>query len=99
MKYWFLQTCVGWPMNDVSVEGGLSDMIDSALGITRRTFLLHVDQDELKGIEAKLGYASHHKQGLTMAADWHVSYHRGTLHEERVYFFSWSGIEHVFTAG
>lgn len=92
----FFGTCVGWEPQDVHTEGGLCDMIDQAMNISRETFLKHVDRDGLKEMEVNLGYAAHPKKGLTMAADWHVSYHRSKLHGQRVYFFKWSGIEHVF---
>ena len=95
MSYHFYSDCVSWPERDV--HEGLIPMIDDAIDITRRTFLKHVDREEMKEIEQALGYASHHKQNLTMAADWHVSYHRSKLHGKTVYFFTWSGIEHVFT--
>lgn len=72
-------------------------MIDEAVDITSLTFLKYVDRENMREIEQSLGYASHHKQGLTMAADWHISYHRSKLHGETVYYFKWSGIEHIFT--
>lgn len=74
-------------------------MIDTAINITRRTFLKYVDDSELADVAEHLGYSWHPSQGLTMAGDYHVSYHRSKLHDERVYFFKWSGIEHVFTRG
>lgn len=88
--YSFYRSCVDWPRSDV---GALRDMIDNAKDITRRTFLKHVDLDQLKETEANLGYDKH----LRMKDDYHVSYHRSTLHGKRVYYFKWSGIEHVFT--
>lgn len=94
MRYY--NNCVNWPSSDVSVDGGLSDMIDDAMMITRRTFLKHVDYNELQDIEESLGYCWHPSQGLTMAGDYHVSYHRSKLHGKRVYYFCHSGIEYVF---
>lgn len=95
--YSYYCDCVGWPRGDVDSEGGLSDMVGRAIDISRRTFLLHVDRAELAEIERNLGYDHHWKHGLTMAADWAVSYHRSVLHGERVYFFKHSAIEYVFT--
>lgn len=92
-KLTFKGTCVNWPRNNVQ---GLIDMIDRALDISRETFLKHVDREEMREIEQYLGYDKHYKQGLTMAQDWHVSYHRSKLNGRRVYFFKHSGIEHVF---
>jgi hypothetical protein len=92
----YIGSCVDWPRSDVHTAGGLCDMIDSAVDITRRTFRKHIDPDELADIETSMGYAHHHSQGLTMSADWHVSYHRSNLHGKRVYYFRWSAIEYVF---
>jgi hypothetical protein len=69
-------------------------MIEAARGITRRTFLKHVDRAELRDMEKGLGYE---RGGLMMASDWAVSYHRSTLHGKRCYYFRHSAIEHVFT--
>ncbi|MCP4393391.1 MAG: hypothetical protein GY804_03860 [Alphaproteobacteria bacterium] len=98
-NYKIFSNCVGWDSSDVHKEGGLCDLIDQAIDITRKTFLKHVDKDELKEIERNFGYDSHHSQGLTMAQDWHVSYHRSKHHQETVYFFKHSGIEYVFKKG
>lgn len=95
----FYCDCVGWPEDDVRADGGLSDMIGRAIDVSRRTFLQHVDRDDLAHIEGLLGYEAHHTRGLTMAGDWHVSYHRSKLHRVTVYYFKHSGIEHVFTPG
>lgn len=88
--------CVDWPRSDVDREGGLCDLIDTSVTITRRTFLQHVDRQELRALEQLLGYEAHHRQGLTMAGDWHVSYFRSRHHGERVYGFCHSAIEYVF---
>ena len=94
--YVFYRTCVDWPEGDVHADGGLCDMIDQATDISRRTFLKHAQDKSRRELERDLGYEDHPKRGLTMAGDYHVSYHRSTLHGERVYFFKWSAIEHVF---
>ncbi len=96
-KYKYYNNCVSWPSRDVHRNGGLSDMIDDAIDITRQTFLKHVDMAELKDINWSLGYVEHPSQGLTMAGDFHVSYHRSKLHDKRVYYFAHSSIEYVFT--
>lgn len=97
MAYRYYTNCVNWPRHDVHVEGGLCDMIQAGRSITRRTFMSHVNRDDLRQLEAQLGCAAHPKHGLTMAADWHVSYHRSKLHGKTVYYFKHSGIEFVFT--
>ena len=92
----FIGTCINWPRMDVSAPGGLSDMIDSAVEITRRTFLKHINRCELSDIENSLGYSDHPLKGMTMASDWHVQYFRSKLHQKRVYYFTHSAIEHIF---
>ena len=89
----FKNSCVDTPRHEVKA---LSAMIDSNTDITRRTFLKHVDREELKHLEADLGYAQHPSHGLTMANNWHVSYHRSKWNGRRCYYFCWSGIEHYF---
>jgi len=95
-KYTFFNNCVHWDSLDVNREGGLCDMIDQAIDITRRTFLKHVDRQDLIEFEEMLSYEKHWKHGLTMASDYYVTYHRSKLHGERVYFFKHSAIEYVF---
>lgn len=88
----FETTCVG------SGDGrAIRAMVESARDITRRTFLKHVDRTELRDIESQLGYALHPKQGLTMAGDFHPSYHRSTYRGRACVYFVWSAIEHIFT--
>ena len=96
MKYTYYSNCVGWDSKDVFAENGLSDMIDNAIDISRKTFLKHVDNYDLLALEDGMGYAGHPKQGMTMAGDYHVSYHRSKLHGKRVYYFRHSAIEYVF---
>ena len=95
-NYNFFSDCVGWDSSDVHNEGGLCDLVDQGIDITRNTFLKHVDRQELLDIERAFGYDAHHSQGLTMARDFHVSYHRSKHHDETVYYFKHSAIEYVF---
>lgn len=94
MTYSFYGDCVGWPEDKVN---DLTEMIDSAIDISGKTFLKHVNRDDLKALEVALGYSTHPKQGLTMAGDCHVSYHRSKVFGKRCYFFKHSAIEYVFT--
>ena len=96
-KYQYYNNCTSWKKGDVGCDGGLSDMIDSAIEITRRTFLKHVDRDDLRDLGDAFGYSEHHSRGLTMARDWHITYCRGKLHGRRAYYFVHSAIEYVFT--
>ena len=97
MTYSFYSTCVDFPPDEVFTADGLCNMIDVSIDITRRTFLSHVDRIELEMLERNLGYASHWTRGLVMNADYHVIYSRSTLRGQRVYFFTHSAIEHIFT--
>ncbi len=95
--YSFYTNCVCWPPNDVTCPGGLSDLIEERREISRRTFLKHIDREELAEMAEGLSYAKHPAQGLTMAADLHIEYFRSRHHGRRVYGFRHSAIEFVFT--
>ena len=97
MTYKFYGDCVRWQKDDVFKAGGLSEMVDDAITISRDAFLYHVDRSDLFNLEKALGYEYHPSRGLTMAGDYHVSYHRSKLHGKRVYYFRHSAIEYVFT--
>lgn len=71
-------------------------MVDKERGITRRTFLKHVDRENLRVIERQLGYDSHPRQGLTMAGDHYVAYYRSEFNGRPCVFFRWSAIEYIF---
>lgn len=96
----YLNNCVNWPSHDVHKPGGLCDMIDSALQITRETFVKHVNKDSLVSLEASLGYATgsaKRNRDMKMKDDFHVRYFRSKLHGQRVYYINHSAIEYVFS--
>lgn len=74
----------------------IGPMVDTAIEVSRRTFLKHVDRSSLSLVEMALGYADHPGHGLTMAGDFHVAYYRSKFCGYRCYYFVWSAIEHVF---
>jgi hypothetical protein len=74
----------------------IQDMTSENMSVTRRTFLEHVDRDSLRDVERSLSYAVHPRQGLTMAGDYHVSYHRSQYRGRPCYYFSHSAIEYIF---
>ena len=95
----YFQNCVNWP----HAADTLLDMIDGSAEVTRTTFTKHVNKAHLRGLEAALGYRvtparKGHRHGLSMAEDWHVTYHKGPLFGGVVYFFRFSSIEYVFAA-
>ena len=91
--YKYLHDCVSCPRVDIVA---LIECIDNAIDITRRTFLKHVDRRDLDDHADSMGYELHPSRGLTMAADWAITYHRSTFKGSRCYYFQWSGIEHLF---
>ena len=93
MTYQFYSSCVSTPESEVPT---LHRMIDDAIDITRKTFLQHVNRPEFAEMELEMGYCAHPSQGLTMAADWHVSYHRSHWKGVRCYYFRHSAIEYYF---
>lgn len=82
----FITTCVGTCGEDIT------DMLEGSRNITRRTFLKHVDREQLREVERSLGYDNR----LRMSQDWHVSYGKGKYQGKPCVFFRWSAIEHVF---
>lgn len=76
----------------------LRDMVDNAKYITRRTYRRWVPRALRRDVETAIGYApeTHRGRDLTMARDWHVSYHKSTYFKTPCVYFRWSGFEHVF---
>ncbi len=87
----FIGTCV-----DLEDGSAIQAMVDASISISRRAFLARVDRAMLVAIEEGLGYERHPRRGLTMAGDWHVSYHRSSWRGIPCLYFRWSAIEHVF---
>ena len=79
-----------------STGPAIQDMVDRCIDVSRRTFLKHVDREDLAALESALGYADHPSRGLTMAADWHVSYHRSKYRGRLCYYLRHSAIEYIF---
>lgn len=82
----FVTTCVGARGEDII------NMLERSRKITRRTFLKHVDREQMREVEKSLGYDS----CLPMSKDWHVSYGKGKYQDRPCVFFQWSAIEHIF---
>jgi hypothetical protein len=91
---WQFETCC------VNSDGpSITAMVDNARDITRRTFLRHVDRDNLASVEASLKYdTGTERGGLRMSKDYHVSYHRSTYRGRPCVYFRHSAIEYIFTA-
>lgn len=93
-NYRFLNNCVATPREDVET---LTDMIEVAEDITREEFLRHVSAEDMRNLEASLGYEQEEADGLTMANDWHVTYAKSLWKGKTCYFFRHSAIEYYFT--
>lgn len=90
----YLHDCVSCPDDNVAA---LINCIDTSIAVTRRTFLRHVCKRDLDDHADSMGYALHPAHGLTMSADPSITYHKSTFKGAVCYFFTWSGIEHLFT--
>jgi hypothetical protein len=93
MRLQFFSDCIGWPL---PVEE-LNQMIRSSKDISRKTFLKHVDPESMRMTEEAIGYVRDPRQGLTMAGDVFVGYHRSTVRGCPAVYFVWSATEFVFT--
>ena len=81
----------------VSAHGDdINNMKDAAQDITRQTFIRYVNPLTLLTIALQLGYAKHHKQGLTMAGDFHITYHKSIYKNQPCVYFTWAAIEYIF---
>lgn len=91
-NFHFVTNCVG-----CGDGRAIRDMVDHdrQRDISRRTFLRHVDPEEMRQIEESLGYVVHGK-GLHMASDYHVRYSRSFFRGRPCYYFTWSCIEYIF---
>lgn len=81
--------------------GVLRFIIEHARPIKRQAFTRNVDSLSRQEVERDLGYATpaFPRDGLRMADDWHVGYHRSRLPDRRpVYYLVWSAFEYVFYA-
>ena len=85
----FLNSCVGWPREEVQE---LIDLVDSGRPISRETFKRRTEPEDRRDLERSLGYRS----GMKIEQDWHVRYFSGRLKGRRCYYMVHSAIEHVF---
>lgn len=87
----YVSSCV-----DCGDGDAVTEMVDNATEITRRTLTRHVAWSDLLDLEAELGYVDHPKQGLTMAGDYHVRYHKSQYQGHPCVFIVQSAIEYIF---
>lgn len=87
----YFKSCVDHEPDEVAT---LVAMIENATPVTLATM-----RRNCIGLDAwakAQGYESDKRRGLTLANDWHVSYHRSTYDGQRCYFVRWSGIEFIW---
>lgn len=83
--------------NCAQLDGeAISEMKHNSKTITRQTLIRKVGLEQLRRIEAELGYETHPRKGLTMAGDFHVGYDRSTYQGRACVYFTWSAFEYVF---
>jgi hypothetical protein len=74
----------------------INAMTRNAKQISRKTFLAQVDRGSLRGVEHRLGYAKHYRQGLTAAGDYHLAYYRSVYRGRPCVYLVNSHIEYIF---
>lgn len=74
----------------------LHQMIDDAIEITRTVFVRHCNRESRRQLEQDLGYALHPSQGLCMASDSLVSYHKSRFRGLPCVYLRYSAIEYIF---
>jgi len=89
MTFSFHTTCVSAAGDDINA------MKDIAKEITYRTMLKHCS-DLVDYAVKYLGYNQRLDAGLTLKADWAVSYHKSFYQGVLCYYFVHSGIEHIW---
>jgi hypothetical protein len=89
--YHYFKSCVDHAPPEVAA---LNAMIEAETDITLRTMRGHCAG--LAEWAADHGYEANKRHGLTLAGDWHVSYHRSTYGGKRCYFLRWSAIEFIW---
>lgn len=74
----------------------IQEMVDSAVEITRTTFMRHVTAEALRSLFPDYQWGG---RGFTMAKDWHICYYRGKYRGKRCWFLVHSATEYVFVRG
>lgn len=72
----------------------IHEMVEAAVDVTYRTVLKHCLG--LLDWAVQQGYSRHPNQGLTLKADWAVSFHKSTFKGRPCYYVRWSAIEYIW---
>jgi hypothetical protein len=90
-KYRYLTCCV------LSTGPAINAMTERAREVSYRTFMRHVDRDELATVSPFDYYDWRRRpRDLTLKRDWHVSYHRSVYEGRPCYYARHSAIEYIF---
>ena len=87
--HYFVTTCVAARGEDITA------MLETAVQVTRGTYVRHTDDGSRRELEVGLGY----DRFMPITQDWHVGYFKGVYRGVPAYWLTWSAIEHVFTLG
>lgn len=72
----------------------INNLIADATEITWKTFIKHVDIDDL--LEMFPQYMKSGRWGLTIGNDWSISCHKSIYNGQPCYYLQHSGIEYIF---
>lgn len=72
----------------------LDDMIDNARQITYKTFMKHVDRNDIIKLFPQYDWTT--GRGLTLKRDYHVSYYKSKFKNQPCVFINHSSIEYIF---
>lgn len=84
----FVGSCVQLDGDDIS------DMVEQATEITASTFKRNIGNNSYSWLSQELGYSD--LPNLSLATDYHVSFHKSKYQGQRCYYCRWSAIEYVF---
>ena len=96
-KLRYAHCCVDLSWSNAGEVEALTEFIDTARDITRKTFNSRVDLDDRRSIEQRLGYAIGQEKGLHAKSDYHIRYLAGTYHDKPAVAMVHSAIEYMFT--
>lgn len=97
MFYRYLICCVDVPWWTDMPQGTLiEDMREAAVDITYKTAQKHCTG--LMAWAVDKGYELNRREGLTLANDFSVSFHKSVYDGMPCYYVQWSGIEYIWVA-
>lgn len=86
----YLGCCIYLDRDSVGV------MVEDAIDLTSRVFRERIGEENYAKLSNHLGYSFVDEGVLTLASDWHVSFHRSQYESQPCYYCNHSAIEYVF---